>query len=262
MAKGKAKKATKVNPEAEWFGYDRVSAEEKTAKVREVFSSVASKYDLMNDLMSGGLHRLWKNYFVDKLSPMPGQVILDVAGGTGDIALRCAARTKGKARIVVCDINPEMLDVGRDKAIDRGWLPNQIEWVTGNAEKLPFENKSVDIVCIAFGLRNVTHIDKALKEFARVLKSGGKFYCMEFSPGVRAEIKSLYDLYSFTVLPWLGKVVAEDEGSYQYLAESIRQFPDQQGLAKRMGGAGFSSVEWENLMGGVVAVHVGLKTTT
>lgn len=260
MAKSKAKKAPKTNPEAEWFGFNHVSPEEKTDRVRGVFDSVANKYDLMNDLMSAGLHRLWKNYFVNTMNPQAGQVVLDVAGGTGDIALRCAEKTRGAARITVCDINPSMLAVGRGKAIDRGWLPGQIEWIVGNAEKLPVKSKSVDLACIVFGLRNVTRIDAALKEFARVLKPGGKFYCMEFSPGVRPELKSLYDIYSFNVLPWLGKMVAEDEDSYQYLAESIRQFPDQQTLAKRMESAGFSDVEWEDLMGGVVAVHSGVKT--
>jgi demethylmenaquinone methyltransferase/2-methoxy-6-polyprenyl-1,4-benzoquinol methylase len=251
-------KRTKLsNPESSWFGFTRVNPSEKTSRVREVFDSVASRYDLMNDLMSGGLHRLWKNELVSLMRPRAGQTILDVAGGTGDIALRCAERTNSKARIIVCDINPAMLRVGQDKAVDRGVL--NIEWIVGNAEALPFPNRCADTVCIAFGLRNVTHIDKALAEFARVLKPGGRFFCLEFTPGVSPWLKELYDIYSFNVLPWLGEHVAKDCQSYQYLAESIRQFPDQQTLAKRMEKAGLSQVKWTNLLGGIAVIHEGWK---
>ena len=247
-----------ANPEAEWFGYTRVSPEQKTAKVIDVFSSVAEKYDLMNDLMSGGVHRLWKDHFVRMMRPRADEVVLDIAGGTGDIALRCAKATNGKAAITVCDLNPDMLKVGRAKAIDQGWLSG-LEWVTGNAEALPFPEACADLVCIAFGLRNVTRIDAALVEFARVLKPGGRFFCMEFSPGVVSPLKKLYDVYSFSVLPWLGDKVAQDRDSYQYLAESIRQFPAQADLAARMEAAGLENVKWTNLMGGIAVIHSGWK---
>ena len=251
-------KPSTPNPEAEWYGFDRVAPADKTARVNRVFDSVAHHYDLMNDLMSGGLHRHWKNRLVAMMRPCAGQAILDVAGGTGDVALRCAARTQGKARIIVCDINPAMLREGRDKAIDRGWL-HGIEWTTGNAEALPFANRSMDTVCIAFGLRNVTHIDTALAEFARVLKPGGRFFCLEFSPGVSPWLKEIYDLYSFAVLPWLGRLVAEDREAYQYLAESIRKFPDQPTLTGRMERAGLSHVKWRNLTGGIAVIHEGWR---
>lgn len=251
-------KSPSKNPEAGWFGFHQVSPEEKTQNVIDVFSSVADKYDIMNDLMSGGLHRLWKDYFVAKLRPRTGEKILDVAGGTGDITRRCLHKTQGHCEITVCDLNPEMIRVGRNKTIDAGWLDN-VEWVVGNAESLPFEENSMDAVCITFGLRNVTRIDTALCEFFRVLKPGGRFFCMEFSSGVKPPLKGLYDLYSFSVLPWLGEKVAQDRESYQYLAESIRQFPPQQELAERMKKAGFERVQFENLLGGIVAIHSGWK---
>lgn len=246
------------NPESTWFGFAKVAPDEKTAKVRDVFSSVAENYDVMNDLMSAGLHRLWKDHFVSKMRPRAGETILDIAGGTGDIAVRCAKATNGKAKITVCDYNPDMLRVGCDKAVNQGWL-NEIDWVTGNAEALPFPDACADLVCISFGLRNVTHIDAALAQFARVLRPGGRFYCMEFSPGVAAPLKPLYDIYSFSVLPWLGEKVAQDREAYQYLAESIRQFPPQEELASRMVKAGFERVRYENLMGGIAVIHSGWK---
>lgn len=246
------------NPEATWFGYTQVEPEEKTAKVREVFSSVAGNYDVMNDLMSGGLHRLWKDHLVSKMRPRAGETILDIAGGTGDIAMRCAQKTKGKAAITVCDINPDMLRVGRERAVNNGWI-DEIAWVTGSAEALPFADASADLVCISFGLRNVTRIDAALAEFFRVLKPGGRFFCMEFSPGVAAPIKPLYDLYSFSVLPWLGEHVAKDREAYRYLAESIRQFPAQDVFAERMVNVGFEQVRYENLLGGIAVIHSGWR---
>ena len=247
-----------ANPEAEWFGFNRVSPEEKTAKVIDVFSSVADKYDLMNDLMSAGLHRLWKDHFVRKMRPRAGEKILDVAGGTGDITFRCAAATQGKAALTVCDLNPDMMRVGRKKAVDTGWL-NEIDWVAGNAEALPFAENTFDLACIAFGLRNVTHIDAALSEFYRVLVRGGRFYCLEFSPEVAPPLTKLYELYSFSILPWLGEKVAQDRASYQYLAESIRQFPPPALLAARMETAGFENVRHEKLMGGIAVIHSGWK---
>lgn len=245
------------NPEASWFGYTAVAPEEKTARVHDVFSSVAPSYDLMNDLMSCGLHRLWKDAFVSRLRPRKGETILDVAGGTGDIALRCAAATENEATITVCDINPDMLKVGQDKALDAGWL--DIDWVQASAEDLPFENSVFDLVDISFGLRNVTHIDKALSEFYRVLSPGGRFFCLEFSPAVTPVLRRLYDLYSFSVLPWLGQHVAGDREAYQYLAESIRQFPDPAALAARMEKAGFACVTHQALTGGIAVIHSGWR---
>jgi demethylmenaquinone methyltransferase/2-methoxy-6-polyprenyl-1,4-benzoquinol methylase len=244
------------NPESAWFGYVPVAPEEKTQRVGEVFSSVADKYDLMNDLMSGGLHRLWKDHFVSQMRPRKGEQILDVAGGTGDITLRCAKATRGEAHITTLDINEDMLRVGREKAIDQGWLTG-INWVTGNAEELPFPDHSSDLACISFGLRNITRIDTALTAFARVLRPGGRFFCMEFTPEISAPLRPLYDLYSFTVLPWLGEKVANDRASYQYLAESIRQFPAPNDLVARMENAGFENIHVEKLLGGIVAIHSG-----
>jgi demethylmenaquinone methyltransferase/2-methoxy-6-polyprenyl-1,4-benzoquinol methylase len=246
------------NPESHWFGNRRVKPGEKTGLVQGVFASVAGRYDLMNDLMSGGLHRLWKDRLVRMMSPQSEQVIVDVAGGTGDIALRCAARTEGKAKIIVCDLSPKMLAEGYAKMVDRGLLSG-IDWITGNAEDLPLLSRSADIYCIAFGLRNVTHIDKALAEAVRVLRPGGRFYCLEFSPGVAKSLKPLYDRYCNEVLPRLGTWVARDAGAYRYLAESIRRFPDQPALARRMEKAGFDMVKWLNLTGGIAVIHWGWR---
>lgn len=260
MSRQKQASPSALNPEAGWFGFSPVDPAAKAAKVRRVFDSVASRYDLMNDLMSGGLHRLWKDRLLRMMHPLPGQTILDVAGGTGDMALRCAEKTNGKARVIVCDINAAMLAEGRSKAINKGWLPEQlIEWVAGDAEALPMPTRSVDLCCIVFGLRNVTHIDAALAEFYRVLKPGGRFFCMEFSSGVRPEMKMLYDFYSFSALPWLGEKVARDAPAYQYLAESIRQFPDQPSFARRMEDVGFAKVRWRNILGGITAIHSGWR---
>lgn len=246
------------NPEAGWFGHARVEPEEKTARVRAVFDSVAENYDLMNDLMSAGAHRLWKDRFVALMDPRPGERILDVAGGTGDIARRCVRRTEGRAEVVVCDINPSMLRVGRDRVVDHGVLDG-IRWVAGNAEALPVASRSVDRVSIAFGLRNVTRIDRALAEFARVLKPGGRFFCLEFSPGVAPGLRGLYERYCATILPLLGACVAQDRASYQYLAESIQRFPSQQELARRMEQAGLARARWINFMGGIAVVHTGWR---
>lgn len=253
-----SKRKTASDPEANWFGYRRVGSEEKTGMVQGVFSSVAKNYDLMNDVMSAGLHHLWKDRLVHLINPKPGQDILDVAGGTGDIALRCWRRTEGNAKITVCDLNLEMLQVGRRKAVDQGIL-NSVKWLHGNAEELPLSDVSFDVYCIAFGLRNVTHIDKALAEAVRVLKPGGRFFCMEFSPGVTPTLKPFYDLYCQKILPWLGDKIAKDKDAYQYLAESIQKFPTQEGLAKRMAKSGLSRVRWTNLTGGIAVVHQGWK---
>jgi demethylmenaquinone methyltransferase / 2-methoxy-6-polyprenyl-1,4-benzoquinol methylase len=239
------------------FGYRRVKAEEKARLVRQVFDSVADRYDLMNDLMSGGVHRLWKAELIDRLAPRPGQTLLDVAGGTGDIAERILGRAEG-ATVVVCDVTEAMLRRGRDRAIDAGRL-HGIDWVCGDAEDLPIADASVDGYTIAFGLRNVTHIDAALAEARRVLKPGGRFLCLEFSRVEAPFFGRVYDLYSFTVLPLLGQVVAGDREAYQYLVESIRRFPPQGELARMMAAAGLERVDYRNLTGGIAALHSGWR---
>ena len=242
------------------FGYRDVPVDEKQRLVRDVFSSVAKRYDLMNDLMSGGVHRLWKDAFVDWLNPRGGEAFLDVAGGTGDIAFRIAdrvaARGRHTARITVCDINPEMLFQGMVRGAKHQSLMN---WSCGDAEALPFPGESQDVYTIAFGIRNVTHVDKALSEAHRVLKPGGRFMCLEFSRVVAPGFDALYDLYSFAVLPRLGEAVAGDGAAYRYLAESIRRFPSQKSFARMMVHAGFGQVKYRNLTGGVVAMHSGWK---
>lgn len=252
-----------VNPEAEWFGYERIKPEEKTSRVGQVFASVASNYDLMNDLMSGGLHRLWKDRFVGRIHPRAGQKILDVAGGTGDIALRLLRASKGEANITVSDINPAMLEIGKAKAIDQGIGisagKSKLSFQLANAEDLPFPKRSFDVVTIAFGLRNVTRIDQALREFHRVLKPGGRLFILEFSPGVAKPLQPIYQRYCFSLLPALGKYVAKDEAAYRYLAESIQQFPTQKNLADRMTKAGFQQVNWLNFSGGICAMHEGWR---
>ena len=239
------------------FGYTQVPVGEKTARVRDVFDSVASRYDLMNDLMSAGVHRLWKSVFVDHLNPQPGMEIVDVAGGTGDIARRILERCKGDASVTICDINANMLTAGRDRAIDRGILSGHgaPQLVCGNAEQLPFADAALDAYTIAFGLRNVTHIDKALAEARRVLKPGGHFLCLEFSRVVVPMLAQIYDRYSFSVLPQLGALVARDRDAYVYLAESIRKFPPQDELVAMLGDADFGQASYRNLSGGIAAIH-------
>jgi demethylmenaquinone methyltransferase/2-methoxy-6-polyprenyl-1,4-benzoquinol methylase len=240
------------------FGYRDVPAPEKAGMVREVFASVAPRYDLMNDLMSAGVHRLWKNTLVDVLNPRPGEKFLDAAGGTGDIAFRIAKRQRERPDVTICDINPAMLDVGRDRAVDRGLLQG-LTWTTGDAEGLPFPDCSFDGYTIAFGLRNVTDIGKALQEAWRVLKPGGRFYCLEFSKVTSAPVARVYDAYSERALPFFGRVVARDAESYRYLHESIRRFPPQRELADRMRRAGLAKVAWRNMTLGVVALHSGWR---
>ena len=237
-----------------WFGFQRVDAEEKPQLVRGVFERVAGRYDLMNDLMSGGIHRLWKAALVDWLAPRPGQLLLDVAGGTGDIARRFLAKAGGGARVVVCDLTPAMVAVGRDRAIDRG-ITAGIDWVAGDALALPIAGASVDAYTIAFGLRNVADIDKALAEARRVLKPGGRFLCLEFSQVVLPVLKELYDTYSFHVVPWMGRIVAGDRDAYVYLVESIRRFPAHAALAERLAAAGLERASYRNLSGGIAALH-------
>ncbi len=240
------------------FGYRNVPAADKAGMVRQVFESVAPRYDLMNDLMSGGVHRLWKNALIDQANPRPGERFLDVAGGTGDIAFRILKRQRERADVTVCDINPAMLAVGRDRAVDRGLLQG-LNWTTGDAENLPFPDRSFDGYTIAFGLRNVTDIDKALGEAWRVLKPGGRFYCLEFSKVTSAPLGRVYDAYSARALPFFGRLVAKDAESYRYLHESIRRFPPQRELAQRLRRAGFANVTWRDMTLGVVALHSGWR---
>lgn len=239
------------------FGFRNVDPGDKARLVQGVFGSVAQRYDLMNDLMSGGLHRLWKDSFVDDLAPRAGMKVLDVAGGTGDIAFRILNRSPETA-VTVCDLTPEMLAVGRDRAIDRGLL-NGLEWTAGNAENLPFPDGSFDAYTIAFGLRNVTDRPKALREARRILKPGGRFLCLEFSRVVLPVLDKIYDAYSFRLVPEIGRLIARDRDSYQYLVESIRRFPDQQSLNDMMVDAGFGQTNWRNMSGGIVAVHSGWR---
>lgn len=246
------------NPESTQFGERTVTPDQKTGLVRGVFDSVAENYDLMNDLMSGGLHRIWKDRFVRQIRPRPGMKILDVAGGTGDIAFKLRQKAGPSAQITVFDLNANMLSVGRDRALNRGHV-GDFEWVTGNAESLPFPDNSFDLYTIAFGLRNVTHIDKALTEAARVLKPGGRFFCLEFSHVRQPLMARAYDLYSYNVIPRIGQAVAKDRESYQYLVESIRKFPKQEALARRMGESGLKNACFTNLSGGIVAIHSGIK---
>jgi demethylmenaquinone methyltransferase/2-methoxy-6-polyprenyl-1,4-benzoquinol methylase len=240
------------------FGFRRVAAGEKTHLVRRVFDSVATRYDLMNDLMSGGIHRLWKAEMIDRLNPRPGSTLLDVAGGTGDIAARFLDRAGSGSMAVVCDINAAMVDQGRDRAIDQGRL-GEIQWLVGDAEALPIATASVDAYTIAFGLRNVTRIEAALAEARRVLKPGGRFLCLEFSHVSPAPLRRAYDLYSFSVLPRLGQIVAGDREAYQYLVESIRRFPKQDELLALMAEAGLEQTSVRNLTGGVAALHSGWR---
>ena len=246
------------NPESRWFGTEAVTPDEKTRKVLGVFTSVAEKYDLMNDVMSFGVHRLWKDRFVELVRPRAGERILDVAGGTGDIAFRMHKATNGQAAITVSDINPDMLAVGQDRAIDRGIIDG-MDWVVGNAENLPFENGSFDAYTIAFGLRNVTHIDRALADAYRLLKPGGRFCCLEFSQVQDKVLDTVYQQFSTHIIPRMGAIIANDRDSYQYLVESIRKFPTQAQLARRLKSAGFDAVRVVNLTGGIAAIHIADK---
>jgi demethylmenaquinone methyltransferase / 2-methoxy-6-polyprenyl-1,4-benzoquinol methylase len=237
------------------FGYQTVDDAEKASKVRGVFDSVAQSYDVMNDLMSMGMHRVWKAYTVGVAQPRLGDRVLDIAGGTGDLARAFAARVGPQGSVVHTDINEAMLRVGRDRLIDEGLsLPT----LTCDAEHLPFATGSFDIVTVAFGLRNMTHKDAALREMCRVLRPGGRLLVLEFSK-VAEPLRKVYDWYSFKVMPLMGKLVAKDEDSYRYLAESIRMHPDQQALKALMKDAGFGHVDVHNLSAGVVALHVGVK---
>lgn len=237
------------------FGFQTVDEQEKAKHVRSVFDSVAPKYDVMNDLMSAGLHRIWKRYTITVANPQPGQQVLDIAGGTGDLSRAFARRVGPTGRVVHTDINEAMLREGRNRLLDEGLvLPTMV----CDAEKLPFADNSFDLVSVAFGLRNMTHKDQALSEMRRVLKPGGKLLVLEFSR-VAKPLEKAYDWYSFNVLPKLGQMVAGDAHSYQYLAESIRMHPGQEELRQLMKSVGFGHVDVHNLSAGVVALHVGIK---
>jgi demethylmenaquinone methyltransferase/2-methoxy-6-polyprenyl-1,4-benzoquinol methylase len=237
------------------FGYQQVPENEKAARVRGVFDSVAPRYDVMNDLMSAGMHRIWKAFTIAVSEVRPGHRVLDVAAGTGDLSRAFARKVGPTGMVVMSDINGAMLHAGRDRLIDAGVL---VPTVLCDAEKLPFPDAEFDLVSVAFGLRNMTHKDAALREMQRVLKPGGKLLVLEFSKPWEP-LRGAYDLYSFQVLPRLGKMVAGDAQSYQYLAESIRMHPDQDTLAAMMREAGFGHVDWHNLTAGIVALHIGQK---
>ncbi|KAK3598335.1 hypothetical protein CHS0354_026593 [Potamilus streckersoni] len=297
-------KTTKEDVRTTHFGFESVAEKEKEDRVYEVFQNVATRYDLMNDAMSVGIHRLWKDYFMYKLSPLPGTELIDVAGGTGDIAFRflkyvesqqqsaspedkhnmsrsknielssdssstnsdstsnddevSETHTGSESHVTVCDINQSMLDVGKMRAKENG-IYHGISWLKGNAESLPVKDNTFDAYTIAFGIRNCTHIDKVVSEAYRVLRPGGRFMCLEFSQVHYPFLQRLYDAYSFQVIPVLGQVLAKDWKSYQYLVESIRQFPDQEDFKDLIKHAGFCNVTYENLTFGVVAIHSGFK---
>ncbi len=236
------------------FGYEDVTPEEKTERVGAVFSSVARRYDIMNDAMSGGLHRLWKDRFVARVKPRAGEMILDMAGGTGDIAFRMQ---KHGALVTVSDINPDMLAVGMERAAERDI--GGLSWSEQNAEQLSFDSASFDAYTIAFGIRNVTHIDKALQEAHRVLKRGGRFFCLEFSTTTWPGFSEVYDFYSHKIVPKVGQMIAGDAESYRYLIESIRRFPDMPRFEQMIRDAGFVQTRCEPILGGLVAIHSGWK---
>jgi demethylmenaquinone methyltransferase/2-methoxy-6-polyprenyl-1,4-benzoquinol methylase len=240
------------------FGYRNVPLEEKANLVADVFRSVASNYDLMNDAMSFGLHRLWKRFTIAEANLQPGNIVLDVASGTGDLAMAIAKKIGKQGKVIMTDINEAMLQVGRERVEDAGIMGN-IDFVLANAEDLPFESNYFDRVTIAFGLRNVTNKSAAIKSMYRTLKPGGKLLILEFSRPVTPLLNKIYDCYSFNVIPKMGEILAKDRDSYQYLVESIRMHPNQEALKDMMLEAGFEDVEYFNLSGGIVALHVGYK---
>ena len=240
------------------FGYKQVNVEEKAGKVAEVFHSVAGNYDLMNDLMSAGIHRLWKRVTIEMSGVRPGHHVLDIAGGTGDLAAKFSKIVGPEGTVVLADINDSMLKVGRDRLVDRG-ITDNVRFSQADAQYLPFPDNTFDVITIAFGLRNVTDKDMALRSMLRVLKPGGKLLVLEFSKPPNTLLSKIYDGYSFNVLPKLGKLFANDADSYQYLAESIRMHPDQGTLQGMMDNAGFANTDYHNMTGGIVALHRGVK---
>ncbi len=246
------------NDKTTHFGYETVETSEKAGKVAEVFHSVAAKYDIMNDLMSGGIHRIWKQFTIEASCVRKGHKVLDIAGGTGDLAAKFSKLVGKNGQVVLSDINASMLNVGRDKLTDKGIVAN-MDYVQANAEALPFPDNYFDCITIAFGLRNVTDKDKALRSMYRILKPGGRLLVLEFSKTDNKLLEKAYDVYSFKILPTMGKLVADDAESYQYLAESIRMHPDQETLKGMMDEAGFDRTEYHNMTGGIVALHIGVK---
>ena len=239
------------------FGFEDIPESEKAGRVHGVFSSVANRYDLMNDLMSAGVHRLWKQAMIDWMAPRPGMDLLDVAGGTGDIAFRFLDRLKGDGSVKVCDMTQAMLDEGARRAEAQGI--QGVDWVCGDAMALPFPDKSFDVYTIAFGIRNVTRVQDALAEAYRVLRPGGRFMCLEFSQIPSPGLQWVYDRYSFNIIPPMGKVITGDRDSYQYLVESIRKFPAQDDFAAMIAEAGFGQVKYRNFSMGIVAIHSGWR---
>ena len=240
------------------FGFERVKTAEKAGRVREVFDSVAAQYDLMNDLMSGGIHRLWKRYTIELSGARKGHRILDIAGGTGDLTAKFSKLVGPTGEVILADINDSMLKVGRDKLVDKGYASN-VRYAQADAQYLPFPDNTFDCITIAFGLRNVTDKDLALRSMNRILKPGGRLLVLEFSKPTNGMLEKAYDFYSFSLLPKIGGLVANDTESYQYLAESIRMHPDQETLKEMMGEAGFVNTEYHNMTGGIVALHRGFK---
>ena len=240
------------------FGYEQVDWKDKQRRVAGVFDSVAENYDLMNDAMSLGIHRLWKRFAVEHTGARPGQTILDLAGGTGDLAARLSRLVGAEGEVIIADINPSMLGVGREHLLDKG-IAGNVDFVQANAESLPFPDGSFDCITIAFGLRNVTDKPKALESMYRALKPGGRVLILEFSKPVIPGLRQIYDIYSFSVLPVMGRLIAKDEKSYRYLAESIRMHPDQENLKIMMEQAGFEDCDYFNLTGGIVALHRGFR---
>jgi demethylmenaquinone methyltransferase/2-methoxy-6-polyprenyl-1,4-benzoquinol methylase len=240
------------------FGFEDVNKDEKVQRVADVFHSVAGKYDLMNDLMSGGVHRIWKRLTIEQSGVRAGGTVLDIAGGTGDLTMRFSRLVGPTGKVVLADINDSMLKVGRDRLYDRG-ITGNVEFVQANAQSLPFPDNTFDVITIAFGLRNVTYKDQALASMARVLKPGGKLMVLEFSKTDNPVLTKLYDFYSFNILPQMGQMIAGDAESYKYLAESIRMHPDQDTLKGMMEDAGLVNCKYYNMTGGIVALHVGIK---
>src|SRR5690554_4091267 len=240
------------------FGYQTVAESQKAEKVAEVFHSVASRYDLMNDVLSGGMHRLWKRQTIELSGVRRGNQVLDIAGGTGDLTRKFSSLVGPEGEVVLADINDSMLKVGRDRLLDKG-VSSNVSFVQADAEALPFPDNHFDVVTIAFGLRNVTHKDAAIRSMLRVLKPGGRLLVLEFSKPTNPLFGKVYDLYSFTALPLFGKLITQDSESYRYLAESIRMHPDQETLKGMMQEAGFERVTYHNMTGGIVALHRGVK---